>query len=431
VSSFPRGQVMTSRLLVVGGGIAGFGLARALWLRGVSCTLVERLPAPPGPGLGLNLPGNALRALAALGLADEVVDRGVRIRRREYRNQAGRLLFSVDEEAFWGEVGPSVCLRRGDLLEVLRASTPEVTPRWDTPLAGAELVDQGVRIQLGSGPAEIYDFVVGADGVHSSVRRAVLAAGNPRPSLMTEASWRFVAPNPGVDCWTVWSGARGTFLLVPVDPEQVYGYASATRGGAAGGDPRWLEETFAGFPGPVATTVEALLANPGRLYHAPVEEVRCERWSRGRLALIGDAAHATAPVWAQGAALALEDAIVLADLLAGRSDWTGVGAEFERRRRPRVAHVQAATDKMSRLAAMPARLRDLVAPVLGPRAYRETYRPLRTPVTQAVNGADLWPLCRWVGRDCAAGAGEGIAPAGGNHPTKVIRSHFARCQSPA
>jgi 2-polyprenyl-6-methoxyphenol hydroxylase-like FAD-dependent oxidoreductase len=124
---------MTGRLLVVGGGIAGFGLARALSLRGVSCTLVERLAAPPGSGLGLNLPGNAVRALAALGLADEVVRRGMRIRRREYRNKAGRLLFAVSEEAFWGQVGPSVCLRRGDLLDVLRASTPELTPRWGTP----------------------------------------------------------------------------------------------------------------------------------------------------------------------------------------------------------------------------------------------------------------------------------------------------------
>jgi 2-polyprenyl-6-methoxyphenol hydroxylase-like FAD-dependent oxidoreductase len=96
---------MTNRLLVVGGGIAGFGLARALSLRRMSCTLVERLPAPPGSGLGLNLPGNALRALAALGLAEEAVDRGMRIRRREYRNQAGRLLFAVDEEAYWGQVG--------------------------------------------------------------------------------------------------------------------------------------------------------------------------------------------------------------------------------------------------------------------------------------------------------------------------------------
>jgi 2-polyprenyl-6-methoxyphenol hydroxylase-like FAD-dependent oxidoreductase len=375
---------MTNRLLVVGGGIAGFGLARALSLLGVPCTLVERLPVPPGAGLGLNLPGNAVRALAGLGLADEVVDRGIRIRRREYRNKVGRLLFAVDEEAFWGEVGPSVCLRRGDLLDVLRAGTPEVTPRWDTPLVLAELVDGGVRVQLGSGPMETYDFVVGADGVHSAVRRALLPTDDLRRSLMTEASWRFTARNPGVDCWTVWSGAQGSFLLIPVDAEHVYGYASATRGGAAGDDPQWLETTFAGFPEPVATTVAALLDDPGRLYHSPVEEVRCQRWSHGRLVLVGDAAHATGPVWAQGAALALEDAIVLADLLAERRDWSGVGAEFERRRRPRVDHVQAATDRMSRLAALPSRLRDLVAPMLGPRTYREAYEPLRTPVAQAV-----------------------------------------------
>jgi 2-polyprenyl-6-methoxyphenol hydroxylase-like FAD-dependent oxidoreductase len=67
--------------------------------------LVERLAAPPGSGLGLNLPGNAVRALAALGLADEVVRRGMRIRRQEYRNKAGRLLFAVSEEAFWGRWG--------------------------------------------------------------------------------------------------------------------------------------------------------------------------------------------------------------------------------------------------------------------------------------------------------------------------------------
>jgi 2-polyprenyl-6-methoxyphenol hydroxylase-like FAD-dependent oxidoreductase len=377
---------MTSQLLVVGAGIAGFGVARALSLRGVSCALVERLPAPPGSGLGLNLPGNAVRALAGLGLAEEVVDRGVRIRRREYRNQTGRLLFAVDEEAFWGQVGPSVCLRRGDLLDLLRASTPEVTPRWATPLVLAELVEAGVRVQLGSGPAETYDFVVGADGVHSSVRRALLPADNPRRSLMTQASWRFTAPNPGVDCWTVWSGARGTFLLIPVDADHVYGYASATRGGAAGDDPRWLEATFAGFPEPVRGTVAAVLDAGGQLYYSPVEEVRCQRWSRGRLAVIGDAAHATGPVWAQGAALALEDAIVLADLLAARDDWSGVGAEFERLRRPRVDHVQAATDKMSRLAALPSRLRDLAAPILGPRAYRDAYGPLRTPVARAVAG---------------------------------------------
>lgn len=344
---------MAYRLLVVGGGIAGFGLARALSLRGLSCTVVERYPAAPEPGLGLNLPGNAVRALDSLGLAEQVVDRGMRIRRREYRNQAGRLLFAVDEEAFWG--GPSVCLRRGDLLDLLQASTPAVIPRRGTPLVGAEVVGDGVRVRFGAGPAETFDLVVGADGVHSSVRAAVSPEGGLRRSLMTGASWRFTAPNPGVDCWTAWSGAGGTFLLIPVDTQHVYGYASATRGGAAGDDPQWLAATSASFPAPVRDTVTSLLDEDGRLHHSPVAEVRCERWSRGRMVLIGDAAHATGPVWAQGAAMALEDAVVLADLLADHRGWSTTGAEFERLRRPRVTHVQAATDQMTpRSPARPA-----------------------------------------------------------------------------
>ncbi len=328
---------MTGRLVVVGGGIAGFGLVRALSLRGMSCLLVERLPAPPGSGLGLNLPGNAVRALAALGLADEVMRRGMRIRRREYRNQAGRLLFAVSDEAFWGQVGPSVCLRRGDLLDVLQASTADVIPRWGTPVVAAELVDDGVQVQLESGPTETHDFGVGPDGVHSAVRRAVIPGDSPSPSLMTEASWRFIAPNPGVDCWSVWFGAQGTLLLIPVDEQHVYGYAATTRGGAAGEDPQWLDTTFAGFAEPVPATVAAVLEDRGQLYYGPVEEVRCQRWSGGRLVLIGDAAHATGPVWAQGAAMALEDAIVLAELLAARSDWSTIGAEFKRLRRPEIA----------------------------------------------------------------------------------------------
>jgi len=368
---------MDGGVLVVGGGIAGLGLARALTLRGVPCTLVDRAPMSTAAGLGLNLPGNAVRALGALGLADQVVDRGVRVRRREYRNGSGRLLFAVDEEGFWG--GPSVCLPRGDLLDVLRAGTAAVPARWDTGVARVEQLPGGARVRLESGATEEYGFVVGADGVHSAVRPAVVD-GSTRPSLMAESSWRFSGPNPGVDCWTVWSGRRGTILLIPVAPGLVYGYASATSGGAASTDPQWLAVTFAAFPEPVRAVVASVLRDGGPLHHSPVEEVRCERWSRGRVALIGDAAHATAPVWAQGAALALEDALVLADLLAAGSEWTGAGAEFERSRRPRVAGVQAATDRMSRVARLPGRLRDVLAPAIGPRAYRAAYGPLREPV---------------------------------------------------
>ena len=96
--------------------------------------------------------------------------------------------------------------------------------------------------------------------------------------------------------------------------------------------------------------------------------------------LVGDAAHATAPVWAQGAALGLEDALVLAALLAERSEWSTVGAAYEALRRPRVAHVQAMTDRLSRTARQPGWARNLLLPVIGPRSYRATYEPLRIPV---------------------------------------------------
>jgi len=179
----------------------------------------------------------------------------------------------------------------------------------------------------------------------------------------------------------VWSGSEGAFLLIPVDDDEVYGYASATRGGPVAPDPSWLAETFGGYSGPVRQVLDSLRDHPAALYHSPVEEVRIPEWSRGRTVLIGDAAHATAPVWAQGAALAVEDALVLADLLATRADWSGVGAEYERLRRPRVDHVQAMTDRLSRAARVPPWLRDRLLPRLGPRTYRETFEPLKVPVT--------------------------------------------------
>ena len=183
-----------------------------------------------------------------------------------------------------------------------------------------------VEVQLAGMTSTTYDLVVGADGVHSILRTAI--AGDDavlRRSAMTGSSWRFVVANPGVDCWTVWSGAAATLLLIPVGDGDVYGYASSTRGGATGDDKGWLAETFAGFARPVGDVIAALLSGGGQLHHSLVEEVRLPTWHRDRLVVIGDAAHATGPVWAQGAAMAMEDALVLAEVLAVTSDWSKVG----------------------------------------------------------------------------------------------------------
>lgn len=368
---------MSRSILVVGAGIAGLALARALALRGLDCTVVDQRASEPGLGMGLNLPGNAIRALAELGVVDDVVERGLPVRRREYRNGKGRLLFGTDDADFWRGVGSPACVRRGYLLEALRSAVPAPVATGVRLLSALPRSRQ-VDVQfVGDESPRSYDLVVGSDGVHSATRSAVAPGQVTRASAMTETSWRLIAPNPGVDCWTAWSGADSTFLLIPVENGLVYGYAASVRGGRTGEDAAWLATAFADYPDQVTQVIEKVLAGEGELHHAPVDEVRLPSWHRGALVLIGDAAHATGPVWAQGAAMALEDGLVLADVLTRQADWANVGREFERRRRPRVDHVQAASDRMSRLARVPTWLRDLGAPAMGPRAYRGAYEPLR------------------------------------------------------
>jgi 2-polyprenyl-6-methoxyphenol hydroxylase-like FAD-dependent oxidoreductase len=376
-----RFESLSRRVVIAGGGVAGLAVARALYLKGIPALVLESRATLRDAGLAVNLPGNAIRALDGLGLAGELGEKGTPVRRREYRNERGRLLFSVNETEFWGEGAQPRCVRRSDLVTVLARGLPDEAVRHGCPVVSVEQsAGDGaagpVVAGLGDGSAEQAGLLVGADGVHSAVRGEVFGGHAPRAALVSDASWRFMTLNPGVDCWTVWAGSRGAlFLLIPVDQGEAYGWVAAP--GRAPGD---LPEAFRRFPKIVRETLETAWAQPVPPYHSPLEEVRMPTWSHDRVVLIGDAAHATAPVWAQGAALAIEDAQVLADLLATRQDWDRVGLEYEQRRRPRVEHVVAATDHLSRMAGMPALLRDALMPLAGPRSYRAAYQPLQAPV---------------------------------------------------
>jgi 2-polyprenyl-6-methoxyphenol hydroxylase-like FAD-dependent oxidoreductase len=204
-------------VLVVGGGIAGFAMMRALDQQGIPALLVDRLKGPPDFGLGLNLPGNAVRALRNLGVGDELRSRGVPVRRREYRNARGRLMFAVDEAGFWGSEAGSICALRGDVWQLLSSGISASAVRWATPVTAVSEPGPEIEVSFGNAAAESYDFVIGADGVHSAVRTSIFGLDAPRAALLSAASWRFVTTNPGVDCWSVWSGPAGTFLMIPVD----------------------------------------------------------------------------------------------------------------------------------------------------------------------------------------------------------------------
>ena len=143
------------RVLIVGAGVAGFAMARALLAKRIEFVLADRLEQPAQPRLGLNLPSNAVHALRLLNV--ELGGLGEPIRRREYRTAAGRLLFAVDETAFWAPAAASVCLRRADLLAALADGMPVNALRWGAEVTSLSTRPAAVEVSFVDARPESFD----------------------------------------------------------------------------------------------------------------------------------------------------------------------------------------------------------------------------------------------------------------------------------
>jgi 2-polyprenyl-6-methoxyphenol hydroxylase-like FAD-dependent oxidoreductase len=371
-------KVLIDKVLIVGGGLAGLALARALHRLGMGVEVVERVPEWRPAGTGLYLPANGVRALDDLGLGEAAVARARVIPRQRTLDHRGRVLVDVDLAALWDGLGPCIALPRSDLHEVLLAGAAGVPLRLGTTVTA--VADRGGHcdVTFDDGSTRGYDLVVGADGIDSSVRRLVFGGAGPRP--VGQVCWRFVADGfPEVTCWTAALGRGRTFLTVPLGGGRVYCYADVaadrpddpTDGTVAG-----FRALFAGFAEPVGRILSTLgAATP---YFSAIEEVVQEPSSRGRVVLVGDAAHACSPNMAEGASMAFEDAVVLADCLAGDGPVDRRLAAFEARRAPRVTWVREQTHRRDRLRGLPTALRDLALRVAGQRVFRANYAPLKS-----------------------------------------------------
>jgi 2-polyprenyl-6-methoxyphenol hydroxylase-like FAD-dependent oxidoreductase len=359
------------RVLIVGAGIAGLALARALDGHGVSSDVVERMPDWPSSGAGLYLPGNAVRALDALGIGAEVARRANPISRQRFLNHRGRPLADIDVNRFWDGVGGCVAIERAALHEALREATGDTVVRLGVSVTDVEH-GEAPQVRFSDGSTRRYDLVAGADGVHSTVRR--LALGGPAAGTVAQASWRFVAHGfPEIGDWTVMLGRDRAFLTVALGQGAVYCYADVgTHEPGRFGDADW-RRSFADFADPVPS----LLEDASDVHFAPIEEVAPPAWGTGNVVLVGDAAHASSPNMAQGAAMAVEDALVLADVVASGRPAEQTLGEYERRRMDRVAWVQAQTRRRDRTRSLPTPIRDAVLRVAGERIFRSNYRPLR------------------------------------------------------
>jgi 2-polyprenyl-6-methoxyphenol hydroxylase-like FAD-dependent oxidoreductase len=365
---------MTLRVLIVGAGIAGLALTHALRRRGITGEVVDRTAEWEASGAGMYLPGNCARALEELGIWPEVTARANPIVRQRFLDHRGRLLADIDVRRYWEGVGGCVALRRTALHEALRATSGEVPIRLGVSVT--ELGDEGSakRARFSDGSTGAYDLVVGADGVHSTVR--TLALGGPPARYVGQASWRFVAEGfPEIGGWTVMLGRGRAFLTVALGNGAVYCYADVDTNDPADARGAEWRELFAGFADPVPR----LLEHGGDAYFAPIEEVVPPAWTASRVALVGDAAHASSPNMAQGAAMALEDALVLADVLVRRHPLEQALVEYQRRRTSRVTWVQEQTHRRDRTRSLPPIARNVTLRLAGERIFHSNYRPLRDP----------------------------------------------------
>ena len=367
------------RVLIIGGGIAGLALARMLACIGLAPELIEREPVWRPTGTGMYLPGNAARALRTLGLEVQAASRAAEITRQRFYDHRGRLLSEVDVTQLWAAVGPCLALHRADLHQLLLEAAADVPIRMGLSVDRLAQRDGIVTVELSDGTNDEYDLVIGADGIHSTVRRLTFQPTTvPRP--VGQVGWRFIAPRPPeVTTWSVMLGRRTTFLTLPLDGDRVYCYCDVVSprvpDSAEYAPAERLRQLFSEFADPAATLLDSLDAAVD-IHVSTIEEVALDSWARDHVVLIGDAAHATSPNMAQGAAMALEDALVLTACLRDIRAIPNALAAFQAQRRPRTDWVRAQTHRRDHIRYLPPTLRDNVVHYLGRRIFHANYRPL-------------------------------------------------------
>ena len=364
-------------ILIVGGGIAGLGLATALHRQGTAAEVVERNPDWRALGAGLLVQGNGMRVLGALGLDEAVRAAGIAVRRWVIADQRGETLCEVDLEALWSAAGPCVGVTRAGLQRALRRAAAGVPCRLGTTVTS--LTGQAGRVvaTFSDGSAGAYDLVVGADGIHSDVRRYVAPAAVVFGGQMV---WRSLAPLPlsAPPSVQFWLGDGCFFGLCATGEGTTYGFGNATlqrRHDPPAGRLERLRRRFAAF-GDAVQQYLARLDSDGAIHCSPVEWIERPVWRRGRIVLIGDAAHAASPMLGQGGSLALEDAAVLAECLRAAPDVEDALAAYEARRHPRVEWVRRQSLAAGESLRLPPEARDAVLRRRGAAALRERFGPL-------------------------------------------------------
>ncbi|MDX3588898.1 FAD-dependent monooxygenase [Streptomyces europaeiscabiei] len=354
--------------VVAGAGIGGLTAAVALHRRGWHVTVCERAPEPPATGAGIGLAPNALRALDTIGVdaaraAGSAVPTTMGVRRSD-----GQWLTRTDTADMAARYGmPPIAVPRPAFTAALAASLPPEALRYGTAVTAVDDAAGRPTIRTAVGPDLPADLVVAADGIHSPLRRAYFPA-HPGLHYIGETAWRTIvdAPDLRIPAMSETWGRGERFGVTPLSDGRFYLYATAVLpAGTRSADPRAeLRRRFGSWHDPIPALLDRIrrldpadvLQNDLYDLAAPLPTLH-----HGRIAWLGDAAHAMAPNLGQGGCQAIEDAVLLAHLLPAGDSADGTDstdsvpaslAAYTAARRGRTDAVRVRARRVGRLGAL-------------------------------------------------------------------------------
>lgn len=335
-----------TKALIVGGGIAGLSTAVALSEQGFDVDLIDREHQMRALGSGITLIAPAMRALDRLGVLESCIENGYGTSEMAIYDPAGNQIGLMPLASPMGPEFPGLMgMMRPTLHRILLERAEEMGVAIRTGLSPIAIADHqnGTSVTFDHAPSSHYDLVVGADGLRSSLRG--LRFGNHEPVFRNQFCFRAVLPRPEAVTSEIAFAGYGTAHvgLTPTGADSMYLYccvpASAPARPDANEVPSLIRNHLAPFGGLIAE-LRDLIVDPGQTNCALLETIVVPQpWHNGHTVLVGDAAHATTPHLAAGAAMALEDAIVLADEISSGDSIVDGLQRYAKRRFDRCKYV--------------------------------------------------------------------------------------------
>ena len=335
---------MKPKVIIIGAGVGGLCAAIALQQHGFEVKVYEKVKKLGEVGAGLTLWSNALHVLRALNVADAVIAAGSKLQRSQIRADNGETLFDArtDEmEAKYGE--PVIAIHRAALHEILINALKPDTLRLDMTCAKFKQDEKKATVYFENGESDSADVLIGADGIYSVVRKQMFPEIELRYSGYT--AWRGVVETENETALGLTSeswGRGARFGIVRVDRKRVYWFATRNQSMSEQATGEQKKSKLLGIFNKWHKPIDHLLdATPAAiiLQNDICDIVPFPSWTKGRVTLLGDAAHPTTPNMGQGACMAMESAYVLARALNEEPDYKSMLKRYENERNERTAWI--------------------------------------------------------------------------------------------